>query len=246
MYKFFLIAFCCLSLVSCQFTESIVIDESGAGTLTLTTDMKEMLALGGGQLSDSIESRVDTIVHMKDVLKLKKDSIKTLPKQQQDRLKKLEDYTMHMVMDVDKNELFFDIYRPFSKVENVENMMAALSEMSSFMPGSQSNFGAANDDPSTEIIGVKYSFKKGKFIRDAFIKDPEKHKQQVDSLKSSEAFLSTMNYTLKYTFPRKIKKASIEDASYSLDGKTIEVEVGFVSYFKNPDVLDLEIELEKK
>ena len=37
----------------------------------------------------------------------------------------------------------------------------------------------------------------------------------------------------------------MEDAMYSADGKTIEFERSFVEYIKNPDVLDLEVKLEK-
>ena len=54
-----------------------------------------------------------------------------------------------------------------------------------------------------------------------------------------------LNYTLKYTFPRKIVKSSIEDATYSLDAKTIEVSRSFIDYMKDPNVLDLVVELEK-
>lgn len=68
---------------------------------------------------------------------------------------------------------------------------------------------------------------------------------QVDSLKGSESWLKNMKYTLKYTFPKKIVKSSIDDATYSLDAKTIEVTRSFVAYVKDPNVLDLEIELEK-
>ena len=57
--------------------------------------------------------------------------------------------------------------------------------------------------------------------------------------------VSELKYTLKYTFPRKIVKSSIDDATYSLDAKTIEVTRSFVAYMKDPNVLDLEIELEK-
>ena len=63
-------------------------------------------------------------------------------------------------------------------------------------------------------------------------------------MKQAEGFMGTMVYKLKYTFPKKIVKSSIEDARFSLDGKTIEVESTFLEYLKNPDVLDLEVELE--
>lgn len=53
-----------------------------------------------------------------------------------------------------------------------------------------------------------------------------------------------MIYKLKYTFPRKIVKSSVDDARYSMDGRTIEIQRTFLEYLRDPDVLDLEIELE--
>jgi len=98
---------------------------------------------------------------------------------------------------------------------------------------------------SEDVMGVNYVYDGRSFKRDAYIKDPERHSQQMDSLKSAEAFMESMKYKLKYTFPKKITKSNIEDARYSLDGKTIEIERSFIQYFKDPDVLDLEVELEK-
>jgi len=74
--------------------------------------------------------------------------------------------------------------------------------------------------------------------------DKEQHSAQMDSLKQVESFMGRTQYKIKYTFPRRIKSASIEDATFSLDGKTLELSRGFLDYFKNPDVLDIEVELE--
>ena len=113
------------------------------------------------------------------------------------------------------------------------------------MPESPGGGTEIKSDPSSDVLGVRYSYAKNVFSRDAYIKDKTAYKKQKDSLKSAEMFMNSMNYTLKYTFPKKIKSSSIEDASYSLDGKTIIVERSFMDYFKDPDILDLQIELEK-
>jgi hypothetical protein len=63
-------------------------------------------------------------------------------------------------------------------------------------------------------------------------------------MKQAEAFMGGAIYRLKYTFPKKIKKVSVEDATFSLDGKTMEFERSMLEYMKDPDILDVEVELE--
>ena len=123
--------------------------------------------------------------------------------------------------------------------------MAAFERSGDFMKGfSQDDDSQSTGDSSEGLIGVKFSMENGVFKRDAFIRDPEKHKQQMDSISSAESFLEGMKYTLRYRFPRRIKDASSPDVKLSLDGRSIELERPFLEYFKNPDVLDLEVVLE--
>jgi len=181
---------------------------------------------------------------MKDLLEEKKDSISRLSESDRNRLKKMENYNIRMIMDSENSTMLFNLYSDFESIEEINDIFRGLEQTSSLMPGLNVNMGKGENDDSKDLIGVSYSFNNRIFIRDAFIKDKELHKQEVDSLMGAESFMSTMRYRLKYTFPRKIIRSSIENAKFSLDGKTIEVEIGFVDYFKNPDLLDLEVELE--
>lgn len=231
------------SLVSCQFNETLVLNEDGTGRMSLSMDLSEMMAFGGEMSQDSTFTKQDTIVSLKEIFEEKKDSISKLSKAEQKRLKSIENYKIHMVSDPKENMLIVDVFSDFKDVSEANNLMQGFEQTESLLPGNKSA-GADDDSPESELLGVSYTFKKGVFKRDAFIKDEERHKSQLDSLKQAESFMSSMKYKIKYTFPRRIKKASAEDATYSLDGKTIELERNFLDYFKNPDVLDLEVELE--
>lgn len=236
----------CLTLVlsSCQFTETLVLNEDGSGRMNIEMNMNELMAFGGNE-ADSIVSKIDTIISMKQFLAEKKDSISQLPKEEQASLKRMENYNIHMIMDSETKEMLFNIYTDFTNIEEANDLMMGLDKTSSLMPGVNNASSVEGEESTDNVMGVAYSYKKGKFSRDAFIKDKVRHQQQVDSMKNTESFMSSMVYKLKYTFPRKIVKSSIEDATFSLDGKTIEVERSFVDYFKNPDILDLELEFEK-
>jgi len=230
-------------LVSCQFTETMVLNEDGSGTLSVSVDMKEMMAFGD-LANDSTMVKMDTVIRMKDVLLEKKDSIATLPQEQQDRLKKIENFNFRTFMDPDKSEMFFDVFTNFKNVEEANELMNAFESGGNFLQAGGSDTAINSDPDSGGSMAVSFEYKKNKFTRNAYITDKTRHQMQMDSMKSSEGFMGTMVYKLKYTFPKRIVKSSIEDARFSMDGKTIEVETTFLEYLKNPDILDLEVELE--
>lgn len=243
---FFLLALS-IPLISCQFTETLQLNEDGSGRMAIVMDMSEMMAMGGDMMKDSVATKLDTIISMKTFLEEKKDSISQLSEKKQMQLKKLENYYIQTSMDTEKGEMIINMYTDFKNIDEANDIFNGLGQTGSLMPGLGDQMSMNDDEKEDdkEIIGVSYSYKNKKFIRDSFIKDVVKHKQEVDSLKKTESFMGAMRYKLKYSFPSKIVKSSIENATYSLDGKTIEVEASFTDYFKNPDILDLEIELEK-
>ncbi|QAA81769.1 hypothetical protein EI546_08565 [Aequorivita sp. H23M31] len=241
--KLFLLAILSLFLASCQFTESLVLNEDGSGTISVEVNLNEMMAFGamGG---DSVVTKMDTIIYMKQFLEEKKDSIATLPKGEQMKLKKLENFNIHLKINTEASEMEYDIATTFKSIEEVDDLMNALNQAGNFVPGMDQN--QKKDEPdSPDIIGVRYSFDKGVFKRDAYIKDKTRHQKEVDSLKQSEAFLGGVFYTLSYKFPRPIKKVSDPEATLSNDKKGLTLKKSFIDYFKNPDLLDLEVELEK-
>lgn len=243
-YKIVLILLLAVGLTSCQFTESMVLNEDGSGTISMEMNFSEMMAISGEFDKDSTLVKMDTIVAFRDFLVEKKDSIASLSKAEQARLKKLENYKFRTVVDPETNEMLFDVFTNFSTVEEANELMNAMENSGAFLQGTGDGVKVNNDEESAGLIGVKYSFKRGKFVRDAYIRDKEKHNVQMDSMKQAEAFMSSVMYKLKYTFPKRIKKVSAKDASFSLDGKTLELERSMVEYMKDPDILDLQVELE--
>lgn len=234
-----------LALVSCQFTETMVMNEDGSGTMTVEVNLNEMMAFGGSALTDSLSVKIDTIIAIKEFLEAKKDSISKLSKAEQDKLKKLENFNIHMKMDTQAAEMVYDISTNFKDISEANDILSGLEQASNVMPNPNSNTEIKKEEDSPEVVGVNYTFKEGIFKRDAYIKDEKLHQQQVDSIKQAEAFMGGSNYTLKYTFPKKIKKTSNPEATFSADGKTVILQKPFIEYFKNPDVLDLEVVLEK-
>ncbi|AFL80204.1 hypothetical protein Aeqsu_0696 [Aequorivita sublithincola DSM 14238] len=241
---FFLLALVFIT-ASCQFTETMVMNEDGSGTMSVEVNLNEMMAFGGAAMMDSGVVKVDTIIYIKQYLEEKKDSISKLSKSEQEKLKKLENFNIHMKMNSETSEMTYDISTKFKNISEANDMLSALERAENLMPNKDGNTEIKKEEDSPEVIGVNYSFKNGIFKRDAFIKDEKEHQKQVDSMKSAEAFMGSSNYMLNYTFPKKIKKTSNPEATFSEDKKTLSVQAPFTEYFKNPDLLDLEVELEK-
>ncbi len=235
-----------ISLVSCQFTETMVLNEDGSGRMSVDMDLREMMAFAG-EMEDSTLVKTDTVISFKQIFEEKKDSIAKLSKEEQARLKKMENYNLAMQIKPEDNIMLMSVFIDFKKVGDANDLMKGFSQVGDKMPGTNPKGDNKKEDSSdsNDFIGVNYSFKKGVFKRDAYIKDVKKHRVQVDSMKSTEMFMESIKYNIKYTFPRPIKKSSVKDAVFSEDKKTIMITRRFIDYFKNPDILDIEIELEK-
>jgi len=249
---YLLVLFC---LVGCNFTEDLYLNDDGSGKISFNFDGSEILKMAGDKLGEGIgeekkeEKTIDTLMVFKDFLEEKKDSIATLSKAEQERLKKLENFKMHMFMNPKTYEMKFDLYSEFKDVSDLGNLLSDFKTASALGgKNAQSSVGKASDPLSNaegeDPTKVSYTFKKNKFKRVTEILDREKLKMSLDSLEQMKMFLATSKYKVNYHFPKKIKKISSEKAMFSQDGKSFTLEVGFLEYMKNPAILDVEVELE--
>lgn len=233
-----------LALVSaCNFTEEIYVKEDGSGKISINFDGSEMMGMMGEELNKSGEKAIDSVISFKSFLEEKKDSIATLSAENQANLKKLEPFEMHMVMNPETNEMKFDLYRDFDDLNEISDIFKAFQDASSLGPGSKKQSPTSN--LSNQATEIDYAFKANAFKRTARVVDSALLKQSIDSLAGAEMFLSGSTYKLKYHFPKRVKSASVEAATFSADGKTLYYEVDFLSYMKNPDTLNIEVLLEE-
>lgn len=229
---------------SCNFTEEIFIESDGSGSMSLRFDGSEMMGFTDGAMDSIPEAATDSVIYFKDLLEEKKDSIATLSKAEQARLERLRPYRMHIQSNPEAETLFFTLERDFNRVSEIGDAFAAFQDASALEGDSKPNANGMSGEfrPATE---VSFAFRKGRFSRKAVIVDSARHRQQLDSLEGAGMFLSGSTYTLKIHFPKEIKSANVQDATLSMDRKTIIREVEFLDYMKDPHLLDLEVELEQ-
>ena len=229
--------------VACNFTEEIYFNEDGTGKMSISFNGGEMMQMLPSTDSIQLDKAIDSILVFKDLLRDKKDSISQLSTEQQAKLKRLEPFSLHMKVEPENGIMNFDMYTDFKDVSEVNDAFNAFQNASSIGPiaGGQSMPENATD----ETTEVNYSFKMNKFKRETVILNQEMFEKNIDSLASAEMFLSSSTYTFKYHFPKRVKSTNIEEATFSMDGKTMIHEVNFLDMMKDPESLLIEIELEK-
>jgi hypothetical protein len=229
--------------VACNFTEEIYFNEDGSGKMSISFDGGELLQMLPETDSTQLEKAIDSTLVFKDLLRDKKDSISQLPLKQQEKLKRLEPFSLHMKVEPENGIMNFNMFTDFNEVSEVNDAFNAFQNASSVGPiaGGKS----LPDNATDETTKVNYSFKKNKFKRETIILNQELFKQSIDSLSSAEMFLSSSTYTFKFHFPKRVKSTNIEEATFSMDGKTMIHEVNFLAMMKNPESILIEVELEK-
>jgi len=210
MKKLFTVVLCVFTLIitSCQFSENIYINDDGSGTMTFSVDATELMQMasemGDGNPQKGLEKAVDSTIVFKDFLEEKKDSIATLPMEDQKKLKALEHYKMHMVINPETHKMTFDLLTDFKSANDLNDIFKAMNSFSNMQgkggekkpinPGA-SPLASMGADGTTK---VDYSFENNTFKRTASILNNEKHQQAMDSLGDSAMMFGSSKYTLNY------------------------------------------------
>lgn len=229
--------------VACNFTEEIYFNADGSGKMSIGFDGSEMMSMLPDNDSLKMEEVMDSTIVFKDLLREKRDSIAQLPLEEQEKLKKLEPFSIHMLVDGSNGTMNFEMFSDFKNISDVNNAFNAFQMAGKIGPSSADQPIPQNsaEDPTQ----VSYSFSGDRFVREAKIKDQELFQKSLDSLQGTEMFLSGSTYTFKYHFPKRVKSTNVEDATFSMDGKTLIYEVNFLDMLKDPESINIEVELEK-
>ena len=230
---------------SCKFSENIYLHDDGTGKMEFVMDASGLMAMAGDKLAEEAGENkkvVDSTFSFKELLASKQDSIATLPKSEQEKIKMLEKFTMHMTMNAEEGEMLFNLYTDFDSVDELFN---ALGAMSNIKGDSKDKVGATPDVFSGEATKLSYAFDGKNLTRKNIITNPELLEQQLDSIGESAMLFASSTYTVNYHFDAPVAFVSDSTAKFSEDRKTVTIEKGFFEYLKNPELLNFTVELEK-
>lgn len=243
--RLFLMFFVLISLVSCTVTENIYINDNGSGNFSVEMDGSALMAM---MPNDSLktEKSIDSTFSFKQLMVEKKDSIAKLPKEQQELLKKLENFNMRMKMNAEKKQFVFSLNTDFKNVAELQDVMETMNAFSKIQKGNK-NTAEANPYIPTAGFGsnnsvLSYAYNGKKFSRKATVNSTEMDEMENDSLQQYKMIFESSIYVLKYHFPKPVKKVSNTTALFSEDRKTITIQYPFSEYMANPDKLNIEVE----
>jgi len=231
-YSFLTFLAVTIFITACNFTEEIYLNEDGSGKLSISFDGSELMGQLPASGNDSVqEKKIDTLLVFRDLFEKKRDSISLLSVEEQEKLKKLEPFSMRMTMNPDTKEMMFNMFSEFTDINSMNDAFNSFQSAASIgpKPGGASMKTTKNKspEPGTE---VEYGFSNKIFTRTTRIVDQALFDKSIDSLSGAEMFLSGSTYTFKYHFPRRVKNVNLEGATFSLDGKTMTYEVDFFGF----------------
>lgn len=251
-----------LSLVSCSITERLIINEDGTGKFAYEIDGSKMMSMMGGAMksddaSDKKERKViDSTFTFKEIFADKKDSIAKLPLEEQEKIKKMEKFSMRMIMDEENEKMNYTMFTDFTSLKELQNIMSPFETMKNMSPdgkkadglGMDSN--ALGDNSSTSYFYDGKSFskkveKKATLKLDKNDEDKEEENGLANQMEESmEMIFLESSYKVVYQFPKPVIKVSNKTALYSEDRKTITIEYPLKDYMENPSSLTLDVEFQ--
>lgn len=248
-FTFLLIVFAILFFTGCQFSENIYLNEDGSGKMKFSFDASELMQMAGDKLTEGTsEKDIDSTFTFKEIFDEKRDSILQLPAEEQEKLKALEPFSVHMVMNEQEQKLNFEIFTDFNNANQLQDMFKALNTVSDLNGKGETEANDPTNPFSSMADGgnskLSYSFENGVFKRSVKVIDKEVQKQITDSLGQGAIMFASSKYKLNYHFPRKVKSVSNNKAMFSADGKTVIIEYDLMDYLTNPEIMNIEIVLE--
>jgi len=261
----FLLSAICF-LTSCNVTESIIFNKNMSGDYSSSFDMSPMLEYANENRPSSSEKakkeKMDTTIVFSDLFRTHKDSIAALDDDQRARLEKLKGVVMDINMDEEKNVFKFNISKPFKSVKELENVFEQVDEAMGLAKNIGNKEGQAPEDQLDELTKadeVVYTFANNTFSR--FQPNSEDNENEYEEGTEAEGaeddgdfaqqfeaqfdeIFSNAYYTMIYSFPRKIKSVSNENAVVSEDGKTVTYKISMSDMKSDKNAMNINVVLE--
>jgi len=226
---------------ACNFTETIYLNTDGSGKFSLDVDASAMMGIAAEQG----DRKIDSTFTLKSLMDERKDSIAKLPVAEQQRLKKLENFSVRTHVDQTEKSFLFSLFSDFKKPSDLVDGLVVMKTMDDLKANGGGEKGRLSDMDKLKT-DLRYSFDGKKFTRMTAVKDPVIQKQLTDSLATIKPMMEAFTYTIKYHFPKKIKSITAKDPVFSDDRKTVTLQYPFIDYIERPEVMNFEVVLEKK
>lgn len=234
-----------VTFASCEIVQETRFSADGSGTYSLGLDMSEMMK-SSGLKSDTKNEQLDTIFKFADIIALKKDSIATLSKKEQQKIKQLEAFTLYIKSDTIAKKMLMRINYAFNDLDDLKLFGKKLKdqnfkELTAFTNKTIGKDAKGDGIPDfNTLYDMKYSAKKfsikitKKALNDAL-------KKRDTTLTKDNPMENMIRFKTRYIFPYRIKKVTNENARILSDFKGIEISANLYEVNNHPDFFDFEV-----
>ncbi|MFV0304875.1 MAG: hypothetical protein ACK5IC_05290 [Moheibacter sp.] len=246
MKKIILLFLISITVISCQITERFVLNESGAVNYETEIDFSEMMGFMSSSKADSLgdfgKFPIDTIIRFSEVEKLDDFKLDSISDADREFLKSMDKTDVRIQMDENIGKMSIMINE-----KNVTDFNSYLKKMNdSYMKLMKED--SETGDKLSELglinpLEIQYD---GKTFQRKMTNDLKSVISEAGDSVFSEMsqMLNMFTYKLEYHFPKKIKNSSIEEATYSLDGKVMTIEGSLTELKEDPEKYNFTVEFE--
>lgn len=248
MKKLFYLIIVSVLLVSCQITERAYIQENGSVKYETEMNFTEMMGMMFNQeTKDSLRQigqfPIDSVMTFSDLEKMdpKLNADKT-GAAESNFLKVMDKMKVRMIMNDTEGKISFGV-----EEKDVNSFNAYMKEVktASEKLTKEDKQAADNLVQSGLMNSIQFKYNGKSFERIGDNSTTGMISEMNDSTAAStKQMMGMFQYKLEYHFPKKIKKSNIENATYSLDGKTMTVDVPMMELLENPEKYNFKVEFE--
>jgi hypothetical protein len=240
--KFSVLLLLTIFATSCQFSETIYIDNDGSGTIQTTSLRDEQsylkLVLGNYNNEDIFK---DTTYVVKDFISKYSETFDRISDADKAIFMKYKDVQVHVKNSSYEKEFRTTILQKFASINEVVDLYKTTEYVSDI----RNNYALSAEE---HYYKVNYLFDGKVFNRKVIITDEAELKKQIamiDTLKTKYGKLDILQqYRLEYHFPKRIKSISNPNASIEADHKSLILNFLISDCLQNPESTNLEVILE--
>lgn len=247
MKKIFLLlsAAAMLLLTSCDTTREITIKDNGSGEMVTTLDMSGMVGVMkmAGQGKEMPDQKMDSIISLGALI----DSIPDLSDEEKQLMRK---GTMHMVMNMDEEQLFSKFTFPFNSISDINKINALSSKVQQEMMKKEIERSGEGQPMGGDMPNATFEDYFDRTFAPGLI-EMKLNKEKYQSFSKDEGAQAIrqmadqgmpMNNKYIFRLPKPAKKVEGAGAVLSEDKKTVTVETELGDFFDNVSKMEFRIE----
>lgn len=247
MKKISLLLIAAVLLVSCQITERFYLNENGSVKYETELNFSDMMGFVYDEATkDSLrqigEFPIDTLINFADLENFDQLNSDTISDAEREFMKSMDKTKVRMVMNDTEGKMVIGIEE--KSVESFNSYLKKLNEsLARLEKEDPKAAGELAQSGMMKSMEIKFDGKSFQRISNNHM-DGVFDEMDDSTAEATKQMMSMFQYKMEYHFPKKVKSSTIENASFSIDGKTMTVDVPMSEIMENPEKYNFKVEFE--